>query len=160
MSKAPKPQQKNSFEHDDLEQILAEIGEFEDEQESNRARTRNDNSILAKKIQKAKKRATAELNIPRFILDAAIATKVEVRRKAEANRRIDEIAQGIPSDGVELWADAVGQFSFLQPEEADEEETDPVEVVSAAAGKASKRAKANQEAEQEEGDRLLDEALG
>lgn len=154
MAKKKGEQRKNSYEHSDLENILEEIEEYEDQQEANRARTRGDNAALAKKIQNAKKTA-GKLGIPRFILDGAIATKAAVRKKQAAEREIQSIANGVPPDGVELWADAVGQFSFLQPDDEEESKDPP-----AAARRASDAAKANHEQEQKEGAAVLDEMSG
>lgn len=146
-------QRKNSYDHADLENILTEIEEYEDEQEANRARTRGDNTALAKKIQNAKKTAS-KLGIPKFILDGAIATKRAVAKRNAADEEIDGIAKGIPSDGVELWADAVGQFSFLKPAEGQDEEPSAPQ---ASAKRAAKAAQDRHTAEQEEGAQVLDE---
>jgi hypothetical protein len=153
MAKKSGEQRKNSYDHADLENILSEIEEYEDQQEANRARTRGDNTALAKKIANAKKTAS-KLGIPKFILDGAIATKRAVAKKRAAEEEIDGIARGIPPDGVELWADAVGQLSFLQPE-ADEPE--PEKAPKAAATKAAQAAQDRNKAEQAEGGKILDE---
>lgn len=147
-----KEQRKNSFEHDDLEAVLSNIEGFEDEQQANRLATMTANSALAVKIKDEKKRAYKELNIPRFVLTTALATKAEVKKKLDAEAAIEEIAAAVPEDGIELWADTAGQLSFLQP--LKDESTSNVVVL--AASKAKTKAQANHEAEQKAGAELVD----
>lgn len=136
-----KPPQSNSWADEDFQQILDEIEELEAEKVSIMAKAAGDCGGIAKKIKTAK--ATAkDLGIPLSILGATLKT-----RKYE--RKIEEIAKGVPDDQVELFMDAMGQFSWLKPEETGES------GAQVAAKRAKTSADANQEAEQRDGAEVL-----
>ena len=138
-----KEQKRNSYEDDDFKQVLETIEGLEAERRSLLAEAAGKSSAIAKKIADEKKTAT-KLNIPKALLNAVLK-----QRKLE--EQLQDIADGIPDDMAELYQDASGQFSFLQPDEGE-----PEPPAKAAATRAAKRAKANQAAEQEEGEKVLD----
>lgn len=142
-------QQRNGYEDDDMRQLLEEIEELEEGKVSIRMTAAADCSSISKKIKVAKGRAK-DLGIPLAILNGLLKTR-------RLERLIADIAGDVPDDLTEMWEDAAGQFSFLAPEGDDEE---PVETVAEVAAKRrAKKAKADQEAEQEAGAKVLEELV-
>lgn len=137
---------KNGYEDADFQQVLEEIEALEAERRSITAEAAGRASGIAKKIADVKKTAT-KLNIPRPVLAAVLK-----QRKLE--QQLQDVADSVPDEFAEVYEDAAGQFSFLKP--ADEDEP-PAKT---AAKKATKTAAATHHAEQEEGQRVLDELGG
>lgn len=144
-----KTHRANGYEDDDLRQMIAEIEEMDDEAEELMASARGKVQNVRKRQKNRKKEAKA-LGIPSKLL----ATLLK-QRKLE--RQLQALADDMPDDEIELYADASGQFSFLAPE-PDEPET--VTPAQRAARKAAKAAAENEQAEQEEGARVLDDLAG
>jgi hypothetical protein len=139
----------NGYEDDDFRKILAEIEGYEDDKASIRDKAAGECGGLAKKIKNAKATAKA-LGIPLSVLGASLKS-----RKLE--RQLQAIADDIPEDLIEVWEDAAGQFSMFAPKADEQQEEAP--VAKKAARRAKTAAQANQEAEQEEGSRVLDELV-
>jgi uncharacterized protein (UPF0335 family) len=148
-TKRPPEQKKNAYEDSDFQQILDEIEELEAEKVTIRAEAAGKCSAIAKKIENAKKTGK-NLGIP----TKTLSTVLKARR---LERQLKDLADGVPEDEVELYLDAIGQFSWLKPEEGDEP------VLSAAETAAKKRAAEVAEVterEQAEGEAVLDELVG
>lgn len=144
MAKRPPEQKKNGYDDSDFQQVLDEIEELEAEKVTIRAKAAGDCSSIAKKIENAKKTAK-NLGIPTKTLSTVLKTR-------RLERQIQELADGVPEDEVELYLDAIGQFSWLKPEEGDGP------VFTAAEVAAKKRADAVAEVtekEQAEGEEAL-----
>jgi len=141
-------QQRNGYEDDDMRQLLEEIEELEEGKVSIRMTAAADCGSISKKIKVAKGRAKG-LGIPLVILNKLLKTR-------RLERQIAGVADDVPDDLTELWVEASGQFSFLAPDEDEE----PAETVAEVAAKRrAKKAKADQEAEQAEGAKVLDELV-
>lgn len=151
-SKRPPEQKSNTFEPEDMIQIIGEVEDLEAEIKSTMARAMGEVGGIRKKIKNIKKRAKDDLAIPSSILSAVLKT-----RKLE--RQIKKVADDVPEDMAEVWADASGQYSFFAPE--GEEPAEPGETAAQRAAKQRKvEAEANQASELEEGGRVLDELTG
>src|SRR5690606_38985716 len=100
-------------------------------------------SKLREAQKRKKKMAKQELNIPTPILNAVLKDR-KLDRQKQRN------AQGIPDEMTELFIDAVGQFSFLKPKDG--------ENAAQAAARAEMAAqREREEAEQREGNAVLEE---
>ena len=132
------------YEDSDFQQIIDEIEGFEDEKTSIRAEAAGKCSGISKKIENAKKTAK-KLGIPKGVLVGTLKT-----RKLE--RQIEDIAGNINDDETELFEDAIGQFSWLKPNDSEQGKTS----AQVAASRAKTAAEKNQEAEQAEGEAALD----
>lgn len=139
--KRPPEQKKNGYEDSDFQQILDEIEGLEAEKVSIRADAAGKCSQITKRIENAKKTGK-NLGIPTQTLTTVLKTR-------RLERQIKDLADGVPDDEVELYLDAIGQFSFLKPEKGQT-------ASQAAASAASTKAAAHQQAEQEEGAKVLD----
>lgn len=137
----------NGYEDDDFKQVLAELDEMDEEAEKVMASARGKVSAIRKRQKNRIKIADKELQIPPALLRA-------VRKQRRLERQLQDLADDIPEDLIELYADAAGQFSFLAPEDGDEAEV--VTPARRAANKAVKAAAENHEAEQAEGAEVLD----
>jgi hypothetical protein len=143
-----KDQKKNGFEDEDLKTVLAELDEMDEEAKEVMASALGKVSAIRKRQKNRIKIADKELKIP----SALIRT---LRKQRKLERQLQDLANDVSEDLIELYADAAGQFSFLAPEE----DCDHVEVVTPAqraAQKAAKAAAENHEAEQVEGAEVLD----
>lgn len=140
-------QKKNSYEDSDFQQILDEIEGFEDDKVTIRAKSAGECSAIAKKIEAAKKTGV-NLGIPKSTLTATLKT-----RKLE--RKLKDIIEGVNDDEVELFEDAIGQFSLFKPTKSEKGKTG----TQIAASRATAEAKKNQQAEQVEGAAVLDDAV-
>ncbi len=145
MTKPDKDQRRNSYDDDDVQQCLDEIEGLEAQKRTIRAEAAGKCSALSKKIEDVKKTAV-KLNIPKKIL-----TTLLKQRKLEA--QLQDLADDVPEDLIELYQEASGQFSWLKPEE---EAVTPAQV---AAGAAARRAREKHDEEQAEGERVLDEMV-
>lgn len=149
--KRPPEQKKNSYDDDDMRQLIGEIETLEAEKVSIRAEAAGKCGGVSKKIGNAKGRAK-ELGIPLAILNGLLKT-----RKLE--RQIAAAGQGIPDDLAELWEEASGQFSFLAPD--GQEPAEPGETAAQRAARQRKaEADAHQEAEQKAGEEVLKDLTG
>lgn len=145
----PKDQKKNGFEADDFRQVLAELEEMDDEAKEISASAAGKVSAIRKRQQNKLKIAKAELNIP-----SSLMRRVLKQRKIE--RQLQALADDVPEDEIELYADASGQFSFLAPDADEGEAPEVVTPAQRAARRAAKAAADNAEAEQQEGAEVLD----
>lgn len=110
-STRPPEQRKNAYEDADFLAVVQEIEEADDEIETISATARGKISGVKTRQKNRKKIASLELGIPTDILNAVL-------KQRRLERQIAKISAGVPDDMVELYADAAGQFSFLQPDEA------------------------------------------
>jgi hypothetical protein len=136
-------QLSNLYEDEDFQAVIDEIEGMDDEIETIMASARGKASKIREAQKRKKKMAKQELKIPSEILNASLKT-----RKLE--RQMQRIAQGVPEEMVELWADAAGQFSFLTPREGENS-------AQAAARAEQQAAQEREEAEQAEGNAVLEE---
>jgi len=136
-------QRQNSYDDDDMRQLLEEIEELEEGKVSIRMTAAADCGAISKKIKVAKGRAK-DLGIPSAVLNGLLKTR-------RLERQIASIADDLPDDLAEMWEDANGQFAWLQPIEG-EPKASPGKR---AAKRAVAAAKAHQDAELAEGDRVL-----
>lgn len=134
---------RNTYDDDDFRQIVQEIEDMDAEVDTIMASARGKASKIREAQKRKKKMAKQELGIQTEILNATLKT-----RKLE--RQLEVIAQSIPEEMAELWMDAAGQFSFLQPEDGET-------AAQVAARRAREDAATRQEAEQAEGNAVLDE---
>lgn len=139
-------QLSNLYEDSDFQSVIDEIEEIDAEAEEIMASARGKVSKLRESQKRKKKMAKQELNIPTEILNASLKS-----RKLE--KQLQRIAQGVPEEMVELWADAAGQFSFLKPKDGEN-------TVQAAARAEMLAQREREEAEQAEGGAVLDELAG
>jgi hypothetical protein len=144
MTKESRP---NGFEDEDFKQVLAELDEMDEEAESVMASARGKVSAIRKRQKNRIKIADKELQIPPALIRA-------VRQQRKLERQLQSLADDIPEDLIELYADASGQFSFLAPEGDEPEIVTPAQR---AAARAAKAAAENSEAEQTEGEAALNE---
>lgn len=142
-------QKANSYEDEDFRTVLAELDDMDEEAEKVMASARGKVSAIRKRQKNRIKIADKELNIPPALLRA-------VRKQRKLERQLQDLADDVPEDLVELYADASGQFSFLAPDDAEEGEPEVVTPAQRAARKAAKAAADNSEAEQREGAEVLD----
>lgn len=142
-----KEHQANGYEDDDFRTVLRELDEMDDEAEKVMASARGKVSAIRKRQKNRIKIADKELQIPPALLRA-------VRKQRKLERQLQDVADDVPEDMVELYLDASNQFSFLAPE-ADEPEV--VTPATRAAKKAAAKVQANAEAEQAEGAAALGE---
>lgn len=146
MSKEPRP---NGYEDEDFRTVLAELDEMDEEAEKVMASARGKVSAIRKRQKNRIKIADKELNIPPTLLRT-------VRKQRKLEKQMQDLADDVPEDLVELYADAAGQFSFLAPTKDEPEVVTPAQR---AARKAAKAAAENAEAEQSEGAAVLDELV-
>ncbi len=147
-----KAQKANSYEDDDFRQALDEYEALAEEREEIMASARGKVSAIAKRQKNHIKSINKELGIPS-------ATFRTVLKQRALERKLQQLAEDVPADEVELYADASGQFSFLRPgeDDGDEKVVTPAQL---AARRAAKKAAENEEAEQREGAEVLNELAG
>jgi hypothetical protein len=137
----------NLYEDDDMRQVIGEYEGFDDEAEKIMASARGKVQGLRKKQKNLKKRAKDDLGIPSKLFSTLIK-----QRKLE--RQLQKLADDVPEDEVELYADASGQFSWLAPVE---DEPPTVTPAQRAARKAAAAAAEHHEQEQADGAAALSE---
>lgn len=137
----------NTYDDADMRDIITEIEGLDDEAEKIMAAARGKVGGLRRKQKAAKKRAKDDLAIPMGVL-------VPLLKQRALERKLQKLVGDVSEDLIEVFEDAAGQFSLFAPE-ADEPKQEP--VAQRAARRAAKKAKANQEAEIEEGAKVLDE---
>jgi hypothetical protein len=141
--------QSNSYDDDDMEAILSVLDEKDDEAETIMASARGKVAAI-RKWQKAEiKRAKDELGIPTGVLKP-------LRKIRALEKQIQKVTDDVSEDLIEVYEDAVGQFSLFKPEG-----DDPApETAAEASAKARKKAvREAHEAEQAEGERVIDEMI-
>lgn len=144
-----KEQQANGYEDDDFRTVLAELDEMDEEAAEIMASARGKVSAIRTRQKNRIKIADKELMIPPALLRA-------VRKQRKLEQQLQDLADDIPEDLIELYEDAAGQFSFFAPE-GDEEDAQPeAPAATKAASRAKKAAQANQQAEQKDGAEVLD----
>lgn len=136
-------QLSNLYEDEDFKAVIDEIEGMDAEVEEIMASARGKASKIREAQKRKKKMAKQELNIPTEILNASLKS-----RKLE--KQLQRIAQGVPEEMVELWTDAAGQFSFLKPKDGEN-------TVQAAARAEMAAQREREEAEQAEGNAVLEE---
>lgn len=148
--KRPPDHTKNSYEDDDLRQVLAELDEMDDEAEEILASARGKVSAIRTRQKNRIKIADKELRIPPPLVRA-----LRAQRKLE--RQLKMVAKTVPDDLIEVYEDASGQFSMFAPA-AGEEKTET--AAEAAAHQRAADIAAQTEREQAEGAAALDELAG
>ncbi|MAN77803.1 MAG: hypothetical protein CML24_11570 [Rhizobiales bacterium] len=136
-------QLNNLYEDEDFKAVIDEIEGMDAEVEEIMASARGKASKIREAQKRKKKMAKQELNIPTPILNAVLKDR-KLDRQKQRN------AQGIPEEMAELFIDAVGQFSFLKPREGEN-------AAQAAARAEALAAREREEAEQREGNAVLEE---
>lgn len=106
MSAKPKA---NSYEDEDFRTVLAELDEMDEEAETIMASARGKVSAIRKRQSNRIKIADKELMIPPALIRA-------VRSQRKLEKKIAGIVETLPDDMVELYVDAAGQFSFIEPD--------------------------------------------
>lgn len=146
MAKSKRPPQSNSYDDDDMKALLDVLDEKDAEAREIMASAMGKVAGI-RKWQKAEiLRAKAELGIPPGVLKP-------LRKMRELERKMRKVADEVAEDLVEVFEDAVGQFSFLAPVEGVTAEPD-----NAAARAAAQRAEVVAEVtekEQAEGEEAL-----
>lgn len=142
----------NTYADEDMKSVIDQIEALEAEKVSIMSAAMGECSAVAEKIKKVKKEAKDDLSIPMKVLNPLLK-----RRKLE--RKISEIDGAIDEDYVEVFLDAAGQFCMFAPI-ADNGEAEAEWPDDKAAGtKRSARTKADDDAEQAEGEKALEGAV-
>lgn len=104
------PQRKNSFEDADFELVISEIEEMDEEIETISATARGKISGVKTRQKNRITIAKQELGIPTDILKAVL-------KQRQLERKLQNLAGGVPDDLIEVYQDASGQFSLFKVEE-------------------------------------------
>lgn len=121
MTSKPAEQLRNSANDEDWIQALQEVEEITvDEAEAERERHKSAAATIREKAKRKKKMLCAELGIDAEVFDAMLADRAEDRKYQAAKAKR---AEKIPDTKVEMFLDALGQFSWLPPAEGPEPET-------------------------------------
>lgn len=144
-------QHKNSFDDDDMRQVLAELDEMDDEAEEIMASARGKVSAIRKRQKNKIKMAKDELGIPTGVLKP-------LRKIRALERQMQKIADDVSDDLVEIYEDCTGQFSLFAPQDGAEQ---PIGETAAQASARRRKAAAQvaDEAEQADGERVLSELV-
>lgn len=144
-SPRPPEQKKNSYEDDDFRIVLSELDEMDDEAETIMASARGKVSAIRKRQSNRIKIADKELQIPPALIRA-------VRSQRKLEKKIADIASTLPDDMVELYVDAAGQFSFIEPDAEHPDDT----AAQLAARQRQAEIQTTTDAEQQQGTEVLD----
>lgn len=136
----------NTFDQDDMAAVLSEYDDMDVEAEEIMAEARGRVGGIRKRQKEHLRRAADELGIP-----TAISKPLIKQRKLEL--KLKRNAESVSEEWTEVFEEASGQFSLFAPDE-DEEPTETVAEM--AAKRRAKKAKVDQEAEQEVGTAVLD----
>src|SRR5690349_9786518 len=98
-----------------MRQLIQEMEEMDDEAKELTASAMGKVAAIRKRQKNKLKMAKSELHIP-----PSLARRLLKQRKIE--RQLQDLADDVPEDEIELYADAAGQFSFLAPEDGDDTE--------------------------------------
>lgn len=142
-------QQRNSFDDDDMRQVLAELDEMDEEADKIMASARGKVSAIRKRQKNKIKMAKDELGIPTGVLKP-------LRKIRALERQMQKVADDVSDDLIEIYEDCTGQFSLFAPQEAGERPSGET-AAHASARKAREAARAADEAEQAEGAAALNE---
>lgn len=145
-----KEQKANGYADEDMRTVLSELDEMDEEAEQVMASARGKVSAIRKRQKNRIKIADKELKIPPALVRA-------VRKQRKLERQLQDVADDMPEDLVELYLDASNQFSFLAPE-ADEPET--VTPAERAARKRAAQIAETTASELAEADAVLEEMAG
>jgi hypothetical protein len=111
MSKAkPVEQRRNSYEPEDLENLVGEVEEMRGEAQEILASARGKAGNIKKREQTLIKSREKELGIPQKIVRAAL-------RQRELERLLQKNAESVGDDLVEMYVEASGQMSMFKPVE-------------------------------------------
>jgi hypothetical protein len=147
-----KEHRANGFEDEDLKTVLAELDKMDEEAKEVMASALGKVSAIRKRQKNRIKIADKELKIPPAIIRT-------LRKQRKLERQLQDLADDVPEDLIELYADAAGQFSFLAPDAEEGDGTEVVTPAQRAARKAAKAAADNAQAEQQEGAEALEELV-
>ena len=154
-SPRPPEQLRNSADDADWLQALQEVEEITvDEAEAEKERHKSAAATIREKAKRKKKMLCAELGIDAEVFDAMLADRAEDRAyQAKKAKR----AKKMPDTKVEMFLDALGQFSWLPPVEAGGEPETPAERATRERIEAIQKVT---DEEQEQGAAVLDELAG
>ncbi len=151
MAKSKRPPQSNSYDDDDMKALLDVLDEKDAEALEIMASAMGKVAGI-RKWQKAEiKRAKDDLGIPTGVLKP-------LRKMRALEKQMRKVADEVAEDLVEVFEDAVGQFSFLAP--ADAETAEPENDAARAAAQRKAEVAEVTEREQAEGEAVLDELAG
>lgn len=147
----PAEYRKNSYSDDDMKALLDVLDEKDAEALEIMASAMGKVAGI-RKWQKAEiKRAKDDLGIPTGVLKP-------LRKMRALEKQMRKVADEVAEDLVEVFEDAVGQFSFFAPAEAEAAEPETAAARAAADRKAAVAEVT--EREQAEGEAVLDELAG
>lgn len=149
MNARPPEQRKNGYEDADFKTVISEIEEMHEEIESVMASARGRVSGIKTRIKNRIKIADKQLQIPPDVLRAVLS-----QRKLE--RQIENLAESVPDDLIEVFEDAAGQFSLFKPDDGE----DAKPAAQAAAEKRKADIQKVTDEEQAQGAAALDELAG
>lgn len=125
MTPRPSEQLRNSANDEDWIKALEEVEELTvDEADAERDRHKSAMATIREKVKRKKKMLCAELGIDREVFDAMLADRAEDRKYQAAKAKR---AEKMPDTKVEMFLDALGQFSWLPPTEDGAEAETPAE---------------------------------
>lgn len=159
MAKSKRPPQSNSYDDDDMKALLDVLDEKDAEALEIMASAMGKVAGI-RKWQKAEiKRAKDDLGIPTGVLKP-------LRKMRALEKQMRKVADEVADDLVEVFEDAVGQFSFFAP---NDDGVHPASGAAVNAEETAAQAAARQRAaavaevterEQAEGEAVLDELAG
>jgi hypothetical protein len=141
---------QNEYSDDDMRDIIAEIEGLDDEAQEIMASAMGKVAGLRKKQKAAKKRAKDDLSIPMGVL-------VPLLKRRALEKKMKKLEDEVAEELIEVFQDAAGQFSFLNP--APEAEAKPKKPKKAKADDKpwpDDAAKKNADAEQKVGGEIVD----
>lgn len=144
--------QPNTYDDDDMRAVIEEIEKLEAEAVTIKARAAGECSKIAARIKAKRKEAKDELGIPSKVLGPILK-----RRKLE--RKIAEITAGVDEDYAEVYEDAAGQFCMFSPVEAGDDVAAEGEKPWPDDAQAGQRTADDDEAEQAEGEAVINGAV-
>lgn len=145
MSKPP----RNSYDNDDLKSVVEEIEGFISNENAAKAEAKK---TREREVKTAKNRAK-QLNIPNDILTAQLKER-DLDRKTEAKRA--KIVGSVKEDNLELFEESSGQLSWFKIDD----DAPKVSATQAAIDRRKQEIQAKTDAEQTEGEEVLEELAG
>lgn len=154
----PAEQKKNSANDEDWIQALKEVEEITvGEADAERERHKSAAASIREKAKRKKKMLCAELGMDTEVFDAMLADRAE-DRKYEASKA--KRAEKMPDSKIEYFLDALGQYGWLPPDEAQPDGAGPESVAERAARDRAEAIARITEQEQAEGEAALEELSG
>ena len=158
MTSKPAEQLRNSADDSDWIQALQEVEEITvGEAEAERDRHKSAAATIREKAKRKIKMLCAELGIDREVFDAMLADRAEDRKYQAAKAKR---AEKIPDTKVELFLDALGQYGWLPPDEAQPDGAGPESVAERATRERIEAIQKITDQEQQEGADALNQLAG